>query len=170
MTMRWLLAPLLAFVALPAAAQVTATLPVTCNAAGTLCTVATPVTNPDGTALGSPVASASATNALTATTSAGSATLNAKATGGNAYSVNVSNGTTAGCLVLYDSATTPTSGTALTASAIRFHLFLAASTSFFTPFQMPIAFANGVQVLFSTTCTTYTTPATTPVVMSVQVK
>lgn len=37
----------------PAAAQVTATLPVTCNAAGTICTQATPVSNPDGTAIGS---------------------------------------------------------------------------------------------------------------------
>lgn len=35
----------------PAYAQVTANLPVTCNAAGTICTQATPVVNPDGTTI-----------------------------------------------------------------------------------------------------------------------
>lgn len=43
----------LAVLASPAVAQVTATLPVTCNASGTNCTQATPVTNPDGTNIGS---------------------------------------------------------------------------------------------------------------------
>jgi len=49
MTLRYALLAL-TLLAAPAAAQ---TLPVTCNAAGTNCVQATPVTNPDGTTLGS---------------------------------------------------------------------------------------------------------------------
>lgn len=61
----------LALVASPVAAQVTATLPVTCNASGTVCTPATPVTNPDGTNIGAgggtPTGSAGAPNAAVVT-------------------------------------------------------------------------------------------------------
>lgn len=48
---RYLLLALAALTA-PAAAQTIATLPVTCNASGSICTQATPVTNPDGSRVG----------------------------------------------------------------------------------------------------------------------
>lgn len=53
----------LTVLAAPAAAQITATLPVTCNASGSICTQATPVTNPDGTAIGSGGGSSTRTTA-----------------------------------------------------------------------------------------------------------
>lgn len=53
----------LAFLAAPAAAQTVATLPVTCNASGSLCTSATPVVNPDGTNIGAGGGSSTRTTA-----------------------------------------------------------------------------------------------------------
>lgn len=62
----------LGLIACPAFAQTTANLPVTCNASGTSCVQATPVTNPDGTNIGgggggTPTGSAGTPNAAVVT-------------------------------------------------------------------------------------------------------
>jgi hypothetical protein len=70
---RLALVALAGLIALPAAAQVIATLPVTCNASGTNCTQATPVVNPDGTTIsgggggGTPTGTAGSPNAAVVT-------------------------------------------------------------------------------------------------------
>lgn len=48
---KWLII-LAALISVPASAQVTANLPVTCNASGTNCVQATPMVNPNGTTIG----------------------------------------------------------------------------------------------------------------------
>lgn len=127
----------------------------------------------DGSGLGVSAVSASpnsSPNSGIAPTTAALSTNALKASAGNAFSVGISNGTTAGCLILYDSATTPTSGTALTAASIKFHALVAASVSYNQDFIWPKSFTAGIQLLFSTTCTTYTTPATLPVLLTGEAK
>lgn len=69
-----------------AAAQVTAVLPVTCNAARTICTQATPVTNPDGSLIGAAGGSGNAVTRGAVTDGSGTV-----ATGGTSQQVFTAN-------------------------------------------------------------------------------
>jgi len=114
--------------------------------------------------------SATAAYGIAATTIANASADPLKASAGNVYSVNLVNGTTAGFVVLYDSATTPTGGAALTASLTRYCYPVPASNGFDKAWPIPLGFTAGAQLLFSTSCTSYAIPATLPVILSGQVK
>jgi hypothetical protein len=73
---------------------------------------------------------------------------------GQANSVNIVNGATAGWAVLYDSATIPADG-ALTPSLIRWCMPVAINTGIRDPFNTPLYFYNGLSAFVSSTsCTT----------------
>lgn len=74
--------------AAPAAAQVTATLPVTCNAAGTICVQAQPVSNPDGSLIGGGGAAVAPVTRAAVTDGSGTVT-----TGGTSQQVFAANTT-----------------------------------------------------------------------------
>lgn len=74
------------FYAAPAAAQTIASLPVTCNPSGTNCVQAQPVTNPDGSLIGSAAVSP-APRAIVAPTD-GSGTLTAGGTSQQVFAAN----------------------------------------------------------------------------------
>lgn len=146
--MRYLLAAVLTCIAMPAAAQVTASLPVTCNASGSNCTQAQPVTNPDGSTVGAAIPSSSATNGIapSANTVVGGSRI-LKASAGNLYSVNVVSGASAGFVLIFDSATVPADGTVTPVKCMP----LAANTGIDLNFRsLPLAMTNGAVVVFST--------------------
>lgn len=76
----------LALLAAPASAQITANLPVTCNASGSICTAATAVTNPDGTLIGTGGTGSSGITRGTITETSGTITL-----GGTAQTATAAN-------------------------------------------------------------------------------
>lgn len=117
---------------------------------------------------GNPIVSDAAP--VTSTTVQGTSVNVVKTTAGSLYSINVVNSTTAGFVVLYDSATTPASGTALTASLVRYCLPLAASAGLRDSFPTPLAFTAGIRLLFSTGCATYTVTSPVPVQMTGQAR
>ncbi|WP_380784010.1 hypothetical protein [Sphingomonas sp. R86520] len=73
---------------------------------------------------------------------------------GQASSVNIVNGATAGYAVLYDSLTVPADG-ALTPSLIRWCMPVAINTGLRDTFPAPLPFYNGLAAFVSSTsCTT----------------
>lgn len=115
-------------------------------------------------------ASASASVGIAPATTQGSNTNSLKGTAGNVYSLQGLASTTAGFLILYDAATAPTSGTALTATLVRYCMPIAASQGLDKVFQVPAAMTNGAQILFSTTCSTYTAVSPAAIQLTGQVK
>lgn len=97
-----------------------------------------------------------ATGAIAATTSASVTGLSVKTTAGNLYSLNVENSTTAGFVIDYDATAQPASGATLTAALIRYSYPIPASGALDKTFAMPMAHANGIQELCSSSLTTFT--------------
>lgn len=146
--MRKLIAVALACIALPAAAQTSANLPVTCptNGSGN-CTVAISVVNPDGTPIAG--SSASASNGVApSANSAVSGSQIIKASAGNLYGLNVTSGASAGYVMLFNSATVPADGAVAPVKCVP----LAANTGIeFNWRTTPLAFTTGIVAVFSTT-------------------
>lgn len=106
--------------------------------------------------------------AATVTTVQGANAIAAKSSRGTVLSLNIANGTTAGYVIVYDAAATPTAGASLTAGLVRYCMPLAAGGGLRDQFQTALAMSSGVQVLFSTACSTYTLAATAPIHIAVQ--
>jgi hypothetical protein len=111
------------------------------------------------------VPTSAAAQALAYVTTAGAASNVLKASAGNVYGFNLVNNTTAVFAILYDATAAPTSGTALTTANIKYCFPVAASAGFDKVFNPPVRVTTGATLLTSTSCTTYTTPATLPVVL-----
>lgn len=80
-----------------------------------------------------------------------------KATGGVVYSLTVSNSSTAGWLMLFNSATAPADGTV----APVYCMYVPANQSLRLPFDYPVALSTGIAVAYSSTgCFTKTASAT----------
>lgn len=110
------------------------------------------ITAADGTGLGilsvaeSPSSAAGAGLASGQTTvAAGSIIL--KASAGNLYGVNATSGASAGYLLVYDSATVPADGT----TTPRKTYVMAANSTIAFDFDIPLRFAAGIVLVFSTT-------------------
>lgn len=116
------------------------------------------------------VPTSNASQGLTTVSAAGVASQVAKASAGNVYSLNIVNNTTAGFAFVYDSATALTTGTAFTASLLRYCFPVAASSGIDKVWPVPLAMTNGTFEGISTSCTTYTVPANLPISMASQVK
>ena len=116
------------------------------------------------------VPTSNASQGLTTNSAAGVATLLAKSSAGNLFSLNIVNNTTAGFAFAYDSASALTTGTAFTASLLRYCFPVAASAGIDKTWPVPLAMTNGAFVGISTSCTTYTTPANLPITIVSQVK
>lgn len=85
----------------------------------------------------------------------------------NLYGYNMVQGTTAGCLIFYDSATVPTT---LVLANVRKMFPLAASQGVDFQSPIPIPFTAGIVELDDTTCAIGTVTAATPIFMSAQVR
>lgn len=145
------------FLALPALAQITANLPVTCNAAGSNCTIAQPVSNSDGSRVGAPGTDASSAIVPGSTVAiTGSAV--AKASAGNVYRVSITTGGSAGYLMGFNAVSAPADG-AVTPAMCR--VVAANSTLSVSYADVPARWNTGVTFVFSTTgCFTKTVSAT----------
>lgn len=87
--------------------------------------------------------------------------LQLKTSAGNFYSASMTNGTTAGFFILYNAAATPAAAAALTANLILLAVPVAASGfASLGGNPIPARFTAGAQLLFSTSLSTYTVPAT----------
>lgn len=110
--------------------------------------------------------SAASAVGLTPVVGVGVSSLVVKASAGNFYSASVTNNTTAGFLIVYNANAAPAGGAALTASLILAAVPVAASGyASVDQAAIPDRASAGVTLLFSTSTTTYTVPATLPLHM-----
>lgn len=125
---------------------------------GNLCTA------PGGS--GSAVApSATATSAITPTVTRGATVMTAKGSAGNLYGFSFTQGGTAGLFAIIDAAAAPAGGAAITPVEC-----IAVPASGYVARRQDIAdrYTAGIQIVSTTSCTTYT--ANTPVQMSASVQ
>lgn len=109
--------------------------------------------------------SSTAGSAITPTVSRGATVMTAKAAPGNLYGFSFTQGATAGLFAIIDAAAAPTAGAAITPVEC-----IAVPASGYVARRQDIAdrYVNGIQVVSTTSCTTYT--ANTPVQMAVSVQ
>lgn len=112
----------------------------------------------------------SGAQAVTLAQAAAATTLSAKGVAGNAYTLNCVNSTTAGFIIVYNSATAVTGGAALTTGNILYIIPIGASAGFSDHFDVPIPASAGIQVLASTSTTTYTAMGTPPLYLAIGYK
>jgi hypothetical protein len=94
----------------------------------------------------------------------------AKASAGNLYGLNVDNAAVTGTYALiYNATAAPSAGATLTASLILWHFTLGSAASLDKAFTIPVRCSVGCVVLYSTSLTTFTAPATAPALSTVMV-
>ena len=121
-------------------------------------------TSPGGS--GAAVApSGASTSAIAPTVTRGATVMTAKASAGNLYGFSLTQGTTAGFFAFIDAAAAPAGGAAIAPIEC-----IAVPASGYVARRQDIAdrYANGIQIVSTTSCTTYT--ANTPVQMSASVQ
>jgi hypothetical protein len=105
-------------------------------------------------------ASAAAAAAVVPLVAQGAFQLQLKGTAGNLVSASITAGATAGFLIAYNAAAAPAAGAALTAALVLNVVAVAAGATAAMPIDnIPDRFGAGIQLLFSTSLTTYTQPA-----------
>jgi hypothetical protein len=95
----------------------------------------------------------------------------AKAAAGNLYSLNVDNAAVTGTYaVLYNAAAVPTAGATLTSTLLLWHFLIGSGASLDKTWPVPVRCTLGCVVLYTTSLSTYTVPATAPLASTVMVQ
>lgn len=108
-----------------------------------------------------------AANAIAPVASTGATSALLKSSAGNFYSASMIAGATAGFFILYNSASVPAGGAALTAAAVLLAVPVAANGyATLGGDAIPKRCTSGIVLLFSTSVTTYTVPANAAIHLS----
>jgi len=126
-------------------------------------------TNTIGRTLSGPDSATAAAIAPATVVNAGSQV--AKASPGNLYSLNVDNAAVTGTFaVVYNATAAPAAGATLTTNLILWHFAIGSAASLDKSWPIPVRCSVGCVILYTTSLSTFTAPATVPVASTVMIQ